>query len=191
MKFPRSAGRILGDGKHGVSVINESKYGYDAKANVLRISLLRSPTSPDPEADQGEHHFSYSLYPHGGDWRQALTVRRGYEFNYKLHAQQVIPHAGSLGREHSFATVDARNVVLTAMKKTEDGDGLLFRFYEWAGESGNATIALPGNAGAATLTNLMEEPTGTALPVTGNKISVPVHPFEIVSVRVDYPRNKP
>ena len=54
----------LGDAKHGFSLINESKYGYDAKGNVLRISLLRSPTWPDPNADRGHHHFRYSLYPH-------------------------------------------------------------------------------------------------------------------------------
>ena len=176
----------LGDGKHGFSLINESKYGYDTKGNVVRISLLRSPTSPDPEADQGEHHFSYSLYPHAGDWKQALTVRRGYEFNYKLQAQQVMSHEGTMGPEHSFAAVDAKNVVLTAMKKTEDGVGLLLRFYEWGGNSGNVQLSVPPNAGSAILTNLMEEPSGSPLPITGNKVTVPVHPFEIVSVRVNY-----
>ena len=48
----------LGDGQHGFSLINESKYGYDAKGNVLRLSLLRSPTWPDPDADRGHHHFT-------------------------------------------------------------------------------------------------------------------------------------
>ena len=86
----------LGDGQHGFSLLNESKYGYDGKDNVLRISLLRSPTWPDPEADRGRHHFSYALYPHGGDWKQALTVRHGYEYNYKLQAMQVEAHTGSL-----------------------------------------------------------------------------------------------
>jgi alpha-mannosidase len=180
----------LGDGEHGVSLINESKYGYDAKGNVLRISLLRSPTSPDPDADQGRHDFSYSLYPHSGDWKHALTVRRGYEFNYKLHAEQVLAHEGKLGAEHSYASIDANNVVLTALKKTEDGDGLLFRFYEWGGQAGKVSITVPPNATSATLTNLMEAPSGSSLPVTGNKVVVPVHPFEIVSVRVEYPAAK-
>ena len=154
------------------SLINESKYGYDAKGNVLRISLLRSPTSPDPGADQGAHHFSYSLYPHGGDWKQALTVRRGYEFNYKLRAEQVMAHEGTLGPEHSYAAVDAQHVVLTAMKKTEDGDGLLLRLYEWGGQSGNVQLTVPSNAGSATLTNLMEEPSGSPLAMAGNKVVV-------------------
>jgi alpha-mannosidase len=177
----------LGDGKHGFSLINESKYGYDAKGNTLRISLLRSPTSPDPEADQGHHHFSYSLYPHAGTDKQALTIRRGYEFNYKLQAQQVEAHEGRLAANHSYLSVNAKNVVLTAMKKTEDGDGLLLRFYEWEGQSGNVQIEIPRDASSATLTNLMEESYGSALPVAASKVTVPVHPFEIVSVRVNYP----
>ncbi len=57
----------LGDQNNGFSLINESKYGYDAKGNVLRLSLLRSPTWPDPEADQGHQHFAYALYPTCGN----------------------------------------------------------------------------------------------------------------------------
>jgi alpha-mannosidase len=177
----------LGDGKHGFSLINESKYGYDARGNVLRISLLRSPTWPDAEADQGHHHFGYELYPHAGTEKQALTVRRGYEFNYPLRAQQIEEHDGTLGAEHSYLSVNAADVVLTAVKKTEDGDGLLIRFYEWQGQSGNVELSIPRGASSATLTNLMEEPCGSALPVILDKVSVPVRPFEIVSVRVDYP----
>jgi alpha-mannosidase len=187
-KFEVSAMRWadLGDGSHGFSLINESKYGYDAKGNVLRISLLRSPTSPDPDADRGHHHFAYSLYPHSGDWKQALTVRRGYEFNYKLKAMQVEPHDGSMPAAHSFASTGPDNVVLTAIKKTEDGDALLLRFYEWAGKDGNVELTVPEGALSAKLTNLMEEPSGDDLPMQANKITLPVHPYEIVSVRVGY-----
>ena len=177
----------LGDGKHGLSLINESKYGYDAKGNVLRISLLRSPIWPDPDADRGHHHFSYALYPHAGDWRQALTVRRGYEFNYKLAAVQEDSHEGNMAPEHSFASVKQQNVVLTAMKKAEDSDALIFRFYEWAGKAGNVQFSVPTGATAATLTNLMEQPEGSPLQITANQITAPIHPFEILTVRVDYP----
>ncbi len=176
----------LGDGHHGFSLINESKYGYDAKGNVLRISLLRSPTWPDPDADRGRHRFRYSLYPHSGDWRQAMTVRRGYDFNYELLSMQLAPHEGKLPPEHSFVTVDNPNVVLTAMKKAEDSNALILRFYEWAGKTGVVRLSVPEGAASATLTNLMETPEGTPLPVTSNQVTVPVHPFEIVTVRVDY-----
>jgi alpha-mannosidase len=177
----------LGDGAHGFSLINESKYGYDAKGNVLRLSLLRSPKSPDPEADQGHHHFCYSVYPHAGDWKQALTVRRGYEFNYRLEGLQVHAHSGRLGVDHSYVSTNSENLVLTAMKKTEDGDGLLLRFYEWAGKTGEAEIAIPNGATSARETNLMEEAVGSDLPMKDGKLIVPFHPFEILSVRVSYP----
>jgi alpha-mannosidase len=178
----------LGDSAHGFSLINESKYGYDAKDNVLRISLLRSPTWPDPDADRGHHHFAYSLYPHAGDWKQALTVRRGYEFNSPLTALAVNPHAGASPAWNSFISVEQENVVLTALKKAEDGDALLLRFYEWAGKNSEVHFTLPPGATSARLTNLMEQPEGAALAVSSDgKITVPVHPFEIVSVRVDYP----
>jgi alpha-mannosidase len=176
----------LGDGNHGFSLINESKYGYDAKGNVLRLSLLRSPTWPDPEADRGHHQFSYSLYPHSGDWKQALTVRRGYEFNYPLRGFQVEAHDGSLPAQHSFAGITGDNVVLTALKKAEDSDALLLRFYEWAGKTGDVQVILPEGASRATLTNLMEKPDGASLSLTKNQITVPVHPYEIVSVRVEF-----
>jgi alpha-mannosidase len=180
----------LGDGQHGFSLINESKYGYDAKGNVLRISLLRSATWPDPDADRGHQHFSYALYPHAGDWKQALTVRHGYDFNYQLKAMQVEAHSGTLPAEHSFATVGAENVVLTAMKKTEDGNGLILRMYEWAGKSGDAEVHLPPGATAATVANMMEQPQGSPLTVTGtDRVTVPIHPYEILTLRVDYPHS--
>ena len=93
----------LGDGKHGLSVLNQTKYGYDAAGNVLRLTLLRSPKWPDAEADMGHHHFHYALYPHAGTWKEALTVRHGYEYNYPLTAVVTTAHAGSLPAQHSFA----------------------------------------------------------------------------------------
>jgi alpha-mannosidase len=177
----------LGDGNHGFSLINESKYGYDAVANVLRISLLRSTTWPDPTADRGHHEFGYSLYPHAGNWKQALTMRRGYEFNYKLLVLQVDSHHGTMAATHSFVDLTPDHVVLTAMKKTEDGNGILLRFFEWAGVGDDVRIRVPRGATGARITNLMEEPAGSALVVKDTEqIMVPIHPYEIVSVRVNY-----
>jgi alpha-mannosidase len=176
----------LSDRSRGFSLINESKYGYDAKGNVLRLSLLRSPTWPDPDADRGHHQFSYSLYSHSGDWKRALTVRHGYEFNYPLRAFQVEPHGGSLPPQHSFISIEGDNVVLTALKKAEDGDALLLRLYEWAGKAGNVRISLPEGANSASLTNLMEKVESAPLSFTQHQLTIPVHPYEIVSVRVEF-----
>jgi alpha-mannosidase len=177
----------LGDAQHGFSLINNSKYGYDAKGNVLRLSLLRSPTWPDPDADRGHHDFSYSLYPHAGTWKQALTVRRGYEFNYKLEAEQLEAHEGTLPPQQSFVSAVPENVVLTAMKKAEDGNGLILRFYEWAGRNTDVYMTVPAGATTASIVNLMEHSDGSSLTIMGgNQFSVPIYPFEILTLRVDY-----
>jgi alpha-mannosidase len=181
----------LGDGKHGLSVINNSKYGYDAAGNVLRLTLLRSPTWPDPEADRGHHHFHYALYPHAGTWKDALTVRHGYEYNYPLTAVVTTAHAGSLPAEHSFASVGPENVVLTAVKKAEDSNGLIFRAYEWAGKDSTAEFHVPQGATGATVTNMMETPEGSPLAVTGDVVKAPIRPYEILTIRVDYPNGGP
>ncbi len=78
--------------------------------------------------------------------------------------------------------------MVTAMKKTEDGDGLLIRFYEWAGKRGNVTLTVPPGVVSATLANLMEKPEGGALSVSnGRVVTVPVTPFQIQTVIVRYP----
>lgn len=177
----------LGDGQHGFSLLNMSKYGYDAVGHTLRISLLRSPTDPDPNADRGHHHFSYCLYPHAGDWKQALTVRRGYEYNYNLRAMQVSAHPGVLPARHAFVTLESKNVILTAVKKAEDNNALILRFYEWAGKDGNVRIHVPKGATEANLANLLEQPEGSPLSIeNGDIITVPAHPYEIVTVGVGY-----
>jgi alpha-mannosidase len=175
------------DGKvHGLSILNQDKYGYDAAGNVLRLTMLRSPTWPDPEADQGHQHFHYALYPHAGTWKDALTVRHGWEYDYPLQAVVTTAHGGSLPAEHSFASVDPDNVVLTAVKKAEDANGLIFRAYEWAGKDATVEFHVPSGATGATVTNLMEKPEGDPLAVTGDVVKVPIHPYEILTVRVDY-----
>jgi alpha-mannosidase len=191
MRWADLSGKGL-DGKvHGLSLLNQDKYGYDAVGNVLRLTLLRSPTWPDPDADQGHHHFHYAIYPHAGTWKDALTMRHGWEYDYPLQALVTTAHPGSLPAEHSFASVEPDNVVLTAVKKAEDANALIFRVYEWAGKETTAEFHVPRGATSTTVTNLMEEPEGSPLAVTsenaGDVVKVPIHPYEILTIRVDYP----
>jgi alpha-mannosidase len=179
----------LGDDKQGLSLLNDVKFGYDAEGNTLRLTLLRSPTWPDPDADRGIQHFTYALYPHAGSWKQAQTVRRGYELNDPLKAEQVFPHTGTLPAEHSWASIENPNVTLTAIKKAEDSDALIFRMYEWAGTPTQVKLHIPPGATAATETNLMEKPEGTALNLSGDTITVPIKPYEILTIQATYPHN--
>jgi alpha-mannosidase len=80
-----------------------------------------------------------------------------------------------------------KNVVLTAMKKAEDSDGLILHMYEWAGQSGSVELRVPAGATGAMDTNLMEQPRGQQLTVTGDLVTLPIRPSEILALRVDYP----
>ena len=172
---------------YGLSVLSKDKYGYDAAGSVLRLTLLRSPKWPDPNADMGRQHFHYALYPHAGTWKDAGTMRRGWEYDYPLQAAVTTAHAGALPAQHSFASAGPENVVLTTVKKAEDANGLIFRAYEWAGKQATAEFHVPPGATGATVTNLMEKPEGAPLTVSGDTVRVPIHPYEILTVRVDYP----
>src|ERR1700730_7375415 len=175
----------LSDAQHGFSLLNDFKYGYDAKGNVLRLSLLRSPEWPDPHADEGRHEFTYSLYPHGGTWREALTVRRGYELNYPLLVRRLEKHEGELKDEFSFLQVESNNVVLTAAKKAEEEDALILRFYEWAGKETDVKLRLPAGALNASETDLMERPLGDLSQQAGS-VTVHTKPYEIKTIRVRF-----
>ena len=177
----------LGNSTQGLSLINDSKFGYDAAGNTLRLTLLRSPTSPDANADRGHQHFSYALYPHAGDWKQAMTVRHGYEFNEAPVATAVEAHAGAMPAEYSFVSASADNVVISAMKKAEDSNALIFHLYEWAGKAGTVELKVPDGAQGAVEANLLEQPEGQPLTIENGRVRVAVHPYEILAVRVDYP----
>src|SRR5690606_12906577 len=93
----------LSEGDYGVSLLNDCKYGYDVKGNLLRLSLLRSPIDPDPKADEGHHVFTYALFPHEGDWRNG-TVQQGFELNVPLLAHVAPGNVGELPRVSAFAS---------------------------------------------------------------------------------------
>ena len=184
-EVPALAWGDISDAKHGFSLLNDSKYGYDAKGNVLRLSLLRSPAWPDPHADEGHHEFTYSLYPHGGTWRDALTVRQGYDLNYALLALPATRHAGELPPEHSFLNIAQDNVVLTALKKAEDDNDLVLRFYEWAGKEADVRLQLPPGAQSVSDADLMERPIGE-LTLQSGSVSVHTRPYEIKTIKVKF-----
>ena len=171
--------------REGLSLLNDSKYGYDAKGNVLRLSLLRSPVWPDPEADQGLHEFTYSLYPHALFWGDADTMHQGYELNTPLLAVVTTAHPGSLGPSHFFAGLAEDNLALTAIKEAEDGAGLIFRFYEFAGKKADAHLQLPPGATQAWETNLMEV-VQRELPLQNSEVDLPVGPYEIKTIKVKF-----
>lgn len=181
----------MSDATHGLSLLNASKYGYDAKDNVLRLSLLRSPVNPDPHADEGHHEFTYALYPHAGGWESGNTMRQGYELNFPLISITAPAHTGPLPAKHSFAQIEPGNVILTAVKKAEDEDALIFRFYEFAGKQTQVRLHLADEAATAFETNLMEKPErDLVLQPGGHELLIPTGPFEIKTVKVSFNSEK-
>ena len=176
----------LSDAGNGVSLLNDSKYGWDCHGNVLRLSLLRSPLWPDSLADRGRHHFRFALYPHAGDWRSARTDRLAAEYNTPLVSAAEKPHAGDLGRAVSFASVDAPGVELTWVKRAEDSDALVLRLVEWHGRPATATVTLRSRIRTAHRSNFLEDP-GDAVPATAHTLRLALRPYEIDTVVVEVP----
>src|SRR5438445_9340308 len=112
----------------------------------------------DPRAEEVHHLFTYSLYSHPGSWRDAQTVRRGFELNYHLLAYQTQNHQGRLKDEHSSLEVQPDTVVLTALKTAEDEEALVLRFYEWPGKERDIKLLLPAGASSVAETALTERP---------------------------------
>jgi alpha-mannosidase len=173
-----------GSGGYGVALLNDSKYGFDVKGPVLRMSVVHGATYPDPEADRGRQDLSYAVLPHRGDWKTAEVTRRGLEFNNPLIARVPMTHGGALPKVHSFVTIGPANVVLSALKK-EMGyaeRGLVLRLYETDGEESLARIDLPWKVEASEC-DLIERPSGRALG-SGTSLAVPLAPYEIKTIRV-------
>ncbi|MCX6557139.1 MAG: glycosyl hydrolase-related protein [Candidatus Aminicenantes bacterium] len=176
----------LSDEKGGIALLNDSKYGHDIHGNVMKLSLLRSPTWPDPLADRGRHEFTYSIYPHAGKWNESQVVHRGQELNQPLIARILEKHGGSLPLSYSFFGVESEGVILDAIKLAEDGSGLVFRLYEANGKAENAVLAFFRKPARVATTDLLENEFAP-LQFMGNRLKLSFRPFEIKTVKVSFP----
>ena len=172
----------LSEGDFGVTLLNDCKYGYDVKGNVLRLSLLRSSVDPDPHADEGYHEFTYSIYSHAWGWRNG-AVRQGYELNVPLHAVQAPKSKGPFPSVDAFASIDVENVVIDAVKKHEDSDAIIVRLYEAHGQRGDVTLTFGRRPKKVTECDLMEENDVSVKP-SGNNVRFFIKPFEIRTFKV-------
>jgi alpha-mannosidase len=172
----------LSEGDYGVSLLNDCKYGHDVRDNVMRLSLLRSPTSPDPEADQGEQRFSYSLLPHAGRW-DARTIAAAYALNDPLIAWTGSGRVGERPAPPPLIAVDRPNVAIETVKQAEDGRGVIVRLYECQRRRGPLTLTAGFALAAAQRTDLLEQPQED-LAVDGRRVRLAVRPYEIVTLRL-------
>ncbi len=110
---------------------------------------------------------------------------RAYELNFLMIPVAASAHAGQLPPSHSFVQVGPGNVILTVVKKAEDDDALIFRYYEFGGKQSQVCLHLPEKATRAVETNLMEkEAHPLSLSADGRELTVPTGPYEIKTVKV-------
>ena len=184
---------------YGVALLNDSKYGHKIKGNVIDLDLLRSVPYPGPAlvkdedvapgephhayTDQCDHLFTYALYPHLGDHVEGRVAQAGYELNVPLRAMGLAPRAGGRPAEAAFIQVEAPNVFVEAVKQAEDGDDLIVRLYESAGQNAHTAVHFGLPTGQVAEAGLMED-TLAVLPSHDGSVTLDFGPFEIKTLRV-------
>lgn len=168
---------------YGVSLLNDCKYGHDIKDGVMRLTLLKSATSPNVDADREMHEFTYSIYPHAGDWKDAGTVKMAYELNCPVYAKVEDAHKGSLPVEFSLLSVDKENVVVEVVKKAEKGDEMIVRLYECYNRRSDVTLKFFKNVSKVWECDLLENNI-SEVATDGNSFKFSIKPYEIKTFKI-------
>ena len=174
----------LGDGEYGVALLNDCKYGYDIHGSVMRLTLLRAPTHPDPTADRGEHHFNYALMPHPGDFRGAGVIEAAEDLNAPLSLVRGSLPAGS---RQSLIEVDTAQVIVEAIKRAEDSNALIVRLYEAWGRPCKARVRTTLPASRAFLCDLLER-NRMEVAVHDGVVELELKPFKILTLKLEQPQ---
>ena len=181
----------LSEGDYGVSLLNDCKYGYDIAGRVMRMTVLKGAMFPDPDADLGEHSFTYSLLPHIGDWRGG-TVPAAYGLNDPLivHHVQGEPEGAPDADLRSLVQVDVPQIIVETVKQAEDGDGLIVRLYEHERTQQVFDLHVGFPLAEAGSCNLLEE-NEACLAVTDSKAKLRAQPYQIMTLRLKPATDEP
>ncbi len=173
----------LSEGDYGVSLLNDCKYGYDCRENVMRLTLLRGPMDLDKTSEQGEHAFTYALLPHAGDWRNE-TIQQAAELNAPVIGRWMEPNGhADQPPQQSLIRVNRENVLVDAVKVAEDGDGYIIRLHEGAACRCAITLSFVAEVAGATEVDLLERPIREH-DVHGRRLTFEILPYEIKTFRV-------
>lgn len=145
----------VGGVAYGLAVLNDGQYGFDVRNGIVRVTLLRSPayahhdptrydaSLPYAIMDQGWHSAAIRLVPHAKGWEKAGVVKKAWELNEPAFTHVESAHSGDLPASASFLKADAENVLLSVLKRSEDGHAIIVRGYETAGRRAKTTLELP------------------------------------------------
>jgi alpha-mannosidase len=172
----------LSEPDYGVALLNDGKYGHSVVGGTIGVSLVRGPLHPDPFADEGEHHFGYALFPHVGNWVEGKVVQAAQAFNAPMVAASGSVPATSDG----FVTISGVELGFGALKQAHDRAGIVLRVYEPHGSRGMSMLTFDRPVANATLVNLLEEDVEGYVTVDGNKVTISLRPFELVSLLLEF-----
>ena len=175
----------MADRSGGLALLSDCKYGYKIWDNVLDLCLLRSQNCPCERGDIGEHAFTCAVYPHGGDAWEGGVIREGYRLNYPVLRLPVTARAEQAPEPAAWIAMEESTAVLETVKKAEDSDRTVLRFYEAAGGAAVLRLRLNG-CRAVCLCNLLEEPIESRdLTLTKDGAEIRFHAFEVQSLLVE------
>jgi alpha-mannosidase len=184
-RFEAGAHRFvdLSEPEYGVALLNDAKYGHNAIDGTLGISLVRGPLHPDPFADEGEHRFTYSFFPHTGNWVEGGVTREARALNAPL----VVTAAGADASDRpAWVTSTGIEVGLGALKRAHDRDGIVLRVYEPHGSRGRAALTFADGPTTVSRVTILEDPAeGSEIDVDGDTASFEIGPFEVVSLLIE------
>lgn len=167
----------LHDGAFAVALLNDCKYGHDTNGSLMRLTLIKSSTMPDPVADQGVHEFTYALFPQAGPGFEAIRA----EAEALNHPVVIAPGAGALA---PFVQSNTPNAIIETVKTSEDGHGVVVRVYESEGHAASARLTFSKPLSNVSEVNLMEDQLN-AVPFSGRSVPITLRPHQILSLMVE------
>ncbi|MEY8357043.1 alpha-mannosidase [Lachnospiraceae bacterium 54-53] len=173
----------ISEAGYGAALLNDCKYGYDIHDSVIRLTLIKSGIFPNPDADQGEHAFTYSLFPHRGDFRAGGVVQEAYDLNCPLKGTAVRGRGLS---SFSFLEIREENVLADTVKLSEEGDGIIVRFYETYGKRTKTHVNFPGGKDADFVECTCMEEEKRRLEDKKGTLEIIFKPYEIKTIKIRY-----
>lgn len=170
---------------YGVSMLNDCKYGCSVHDGVIGISMLKSAIYPNPDADKELHEFTYSFYPHQGDWREAKTVKQAYQLNNPLRAVVKENDGGTLKAGYSFVTSDKDNVVVEVVKKAEADTKTIVRLYECYNRRTDSVLTFGKEIASIEECNMLEEGS-EPVEFRGKEAFFTIKPYEIKTLKISF-----
>ncbi len=169
----------VSDGYRGFAIIATDRHGYTVREGRIGLSLLKSPLMPNPWSDLGLHKTTYYVYPHIGDYRVGEVYRRAYEVWSGVKWVVKDNDGGRLPPSYSLLEVP-HGVIIECIKLSEEGRGIVIRFYEVEGGERTVELKLPGCFDVYEL-NLLEDAIGR-IAYNTDTIKLCFKPFEIKTI---------